>query len=156
MKRIPLTQGYFAIVDDEDYERLNEYKWCYCKGYAFRRAPAVNGKRAGVWMHREVLGLHADNPMRGDHRFGNTLDNRRAKLRPATNAQNTRNTRRSTKNTTGFKGVSFRGDTGRWKATIETNGLTHHLGYHATPEAAHAAYCVAANKLFHEFANSGA
>ncbi len=27
MKLIPLTQGQFAIVDDEDFESLNRFKW---------------------------------------------------------------------------------------------------------------------------------
>lgn len=156
MKRIPLTKGLIAVVDDKDYERLSKHKWCACKGYGFRRLPAVNGKRQGVWMHREILGLDPANPLRGDHRDGNGLNNRRYNLRVSTPAQNARNSRNRTNNTSGFKGVTLRKDTGRWKATIETAGVTHHLGYHATPEAAHEAYCAAANKLFHEFANSGA
>ena len=26
-KQIPLTQGYFATVDDEDYDFLSRWKW---------------------------------------------------------------------------------------------------------------------------------
>jgi len=27
MKKIPLTQNKFAIIDDEDYNRINQHKW---------------------------------------------------------------------------------------------------------------------------------
>ena len=27
MKEIPPTQGYVAVVDDEDYARLSQHKW---------------------------------------------------------------------------------------------------------------------------------
>lgn len=48
MKTIPLTQGQFAIVDDEDYERLSAVKWCYSEGYAVRNAGADGFVRMNV------------------------------------------------------------------------------------------------------------
>ncbi len=46
MKLIPLTQGYHAMVDDEDFDRLNKFKWRIQKvkhlRYA-RRSITTNG-----------------------------------------------------------------------------------------------------------------
>ena len=27
-RKIPLTQGQFALVDDADFDSVNRYKWC--------------------------------------------------------------------------------------------------------------------------------
>ena len=27
MKKIPLTQGQFALIDDEDFKKICKYKW---------------------------------------------------------------------------------------------------------------------------------
>lgn len=60
MKEIPLTQGKVALVDDDDFEWLSQFKWYAVKFgrtfYAVRQAPRVNGKQRKIWMHREVLG----------------------------------------------------------------------------------------------------
>jgi len=54
MKKIPLTQGKFATVDDEDYDWLMEYKWHYEEetGYAATQI-WDNGERKykKVYMH---------------------------------------------------------------------------------------------------------
>jgi hypothetical protein len=51
MKQIPLSNGKFALVDDEDFEYLNQWKWSYSgHGYAHR---LQSGKT--VYMHREIL-----------------------------------------------------------------------------------------------------
>jgi hypothetical protein len=87
-----------------------------------------------------------------DHRDLNGLNNRWLNLRPATKAQNGANTGAPRTNTSGFKGVSFAH--GRWRATIRVGGRQKWLGYHDTPEAAHAAYVAAANERSGEFARA--
>lgn len=88
MKIIKLTNGYEAIVDDEDYEVLNKWKWRVRvsdtptpKAYAYRsfHIKGVGGKN--ISMHRFILGLKKGEL--GDHINGNSLDNRRCNLRKA-------------------------------------------------------------------------
>ena len=65
MKRIKLTRGKYAIVDDEDYPSLNKYKW-YADpiGRTFYAKRRENG--TSVYMHRSILGAgHNDHV---DHR----------------------------------------------------------------------------------------
>jgi AP2 domain len=53
-------------------------------------------------------------------------------------------------NKVGFKGVTF--EKRRFRAQITKDDKQYHLGYFATPEAAHAAYVEAAKRLHGEFA----
>jgi hypothetical protein len=89
-----------------------------------------------------------------DHRDGNPSNNRFSNLRPATSSQNNANRGRPGRNTSGFKGVSPSGGPKKWKASIRKNHQKIHLGYFATPAAAHEAYLAAARKLFGEFARA--
>jgi hypothetical protein len=100
MKLIPLTQGKFAMVDDADFDWLNQWNWQanLIKGiwYATRgiREPkiarGIYGKVVRVSMHRVILDLK-DRWELGDHLDGNGLNNQRSNLRKATNSQNLRN-----------------------------------------------------------------
>lgn len=93
-KRIELTQGLFATVDDEDFEVLSKYKWHVkraCKGakvYAARKRRSEDGPGScKVLMHLQILGLHNSptredaNWMEVDHINRDSLDNRQANLR---------------------------------------------------------------------------
>jgi len=153
-KEIALSQGKFAIVDDEDYERVSQFNWHVVGDYAVRRVrlnPPVNGKRQGVqFMHRLIMG--EPQGLQVDHRNRNPLDNQRHNLRIATNSQNRMNASkpRATTARSRYKGVAY-GKEG-WQAQIMKNGKSLWLGYFASEiEAAHA-YDVAARDLFGEFA----
>src|SRR3990167_5890442 len=78
MKQIKLTQNKYALIDKEDFERLNQYKWFYNQGYA-------TGYPKGKWnnkyflMHRIILKL--DNPkIFTDHIDRNGFNNKRISL----------------------------------------------------------------------------
>ena len=109
MKRIPLTRGMYAIVDDEDYEYLNQWKWGARKDHnAFYavRGVEVNGRCEAILMHRVIADAKEGDEV--DHGNGNGLDNTRKNIRICTHAENAKNRRLNKNSTTGFKGVSFK------------------------------------------------
>jgi hypothetical protein len=148
MREIPLTRGYVAIVDDEDYEWLMaEGPWCYCNGYAVRG-------RGNIKMHRLILGLTAGDGKQADHINRNKLDNRRCNLRLCTASQNHANMSIFRNNTTGYKGVTFLRSHGKYRAKIKVRGRYIFLGYFDNPIDAACAYDKAARFHFGEFANT--
>ncbi len=155
MKQIPLTQGKFALVDDDEFEILNQFKWCAIKQgkqfYAVRKG-CVGGKQKIIRMHREILGL-SDPKVFCDHKNNNGLDNQRVNLRSCSNTENIRNTGKKANNASGFKGVCFREDTSKFRAQIWVSGKPKHLGYFTCPIEAARAYDTAATMHHGKFAN---
>ena len=122
---ILLTQGKFAIVDAEDYDRLVRYKWCAAKSReTFYAQRCSNGKI--VSMHRVIMG--APKGVMCDHRNHNGLDNRRSNLRLCTSAQNQYNKRPAKGSSSRYKGVVLRRDYKRWRARIGFKRKRMHLG----------------------------
>jgi hypothetical protein len=158
MKRIPLTQGQFAIVDDRDYAELSKHKWhawWSANTGSFYAVGIVNGKR--IKMHRFILGFAAGDPRRGDHALHKTLDNRRLvggkrNLKIASRGENAYNARTRCDNTSGFKGVGFH--VGAYRARIRVDGRSLYLGSCKTPAAAHKLYAAAAKKYHGRFAQT--
>lgn len=154
MKTIELTQGKIAIVDDEDFAYLAQFKWfAHFDGtnwYAQRNSPYKNGKRTVIHMHRVVLG--APDELEVDHRDGDGLNNRRLNLRLATHAKNKCNARIQHNSSSGYKGVSWHKKTQRWQARITSNGTLIHLGVFDSPLDAANAYDEAALRYHGEYA----
>lgn len=82
---IKLTHGMTAIVDPEDYEWLNKWKWKAQKSahcwYAVRNY-VVNGATHQVKMHRAIVGC-PDN-LETHHWNRKSLDNRKSNLEKVT------------------------------------------------------------------------
>lgn len=161
MKQIKLTQGKYAIVDDEDFAWLNQWKWfvveCSNKFYAGRHQwiGVINKKKVSkrIYMHREVLQAKKGSEI--DHKDGNSLNNQKLNLRIATRSQNAMNRGKQINNKTGFKGVTLLKDQPRNKkylSTIRINQRNICLGVFLTKEDAAQTYNEAAKKYFGEFA----
>lgn len=148
MKEIPLTQGKFALVDDEDYDFVMMSKW------SFHRKPGRNtnyamGWRSGknVTMHRAILGVARGQIV--DHINHDGLDNRRENLRIVTDVQNKTNRRGAAKHSkTGVRGV--RAHKGGYHAVIGVGGKAIYIGAFRTIEQAGDAYVAANKKYFGE------
>jgi|SRR5215472_12210966 len=157
MRKIALTQGKYALVDDDDYEWLSQWKWCARmqprsqKFYAFRNEYLGDYRHTTVAMARAILGLTPGDGFIADHRNHNTLDNQRSNLRKATKGQNQHNRGKSGNNTSGYKGA-FRIHNGTYTAQICVNRKQHYLGTYPTALEAHKAYCKAAKAHHGEFA----
>ena len=152
MKRIPLTQGQFALVDDDDFDWLMLWKWRALRDgntwYAVRSRSSGPRPRKMYLMHAVIGGN-----IKTDHKNGNGLDNQRHNLRPASNQQNAANQLVARKNnTSGFKGVTFRRDREKWKAQIRVANRLLFLGLFQNREEAARAYNRAATKFFGEYA----
>jgi hypothetical protein len=153
-RRIPLTQGKYAIVDPEDFERLNKHKWHATRGnntFYAARTIRVGKKRISLKMHREVI--HPPDHLFVDHINRNGLDNRKANLRSATHLQNSWNARMSRRSAySKYKGVTFRRGPRKWIAMISVAGERIFLGSFKDEIQAAKAYDKAAKKYHGEFA----
>jgi hypothetical protein len=153
MKQIPLTQGKVALVDDEDFEELNQFKWCANKmGKTFyaERGYRCSGKSKTELMHRQIL--NAPSGMEVDHINHNTLDNRRENIRICTLMQNRRNRKRTIGGSSRFKGVSWNKEIKKWTAQIGMNEKIVYLGAFTNEEDAAHARDKKEKELFGEFA----
>ena len=148
---IALTQGKYAIVDKDDYEKLSKLKWHahYRYGwYARTGICTADGKRTTAFMHRQLLSTDADI----DHQNRNGLDNRRRNLRPCNKTQNMANRPKRAGTSSRFKGVFWWKRDKNWRARIQCNGHVENLGYYESEVNAALAYNYAARQYFGEFA----
>jgi len=121
MRKIKLTQGKYAIVDDVDYELVSKHTWCANehrngRWYALTNLPSKNGKHAMISMHRMILGLEIGDGKITDHINRNGLNNRRHNLRIVSPSENNRNKRGYGKSKQ--RGVSWNEREKKWKVRV--------------------------------------
>lgn len=155
MKQIPLTQGKYAIIDDKNFEWLNQWKWCAEKignMYYAVRTIKIDGKNIPQLMHRLILGLVRGDGKLTDHRNHNGLDNYIKNLRICNNSQNHHNQLPTLNAKSKYKGVGWFKRGKKWCARIYTNGKHYHIGYFDNEIKAARAYDKKARELFKEYA----
>jgi hypothetical protein len=150
-RSIPLTRGLVAVIDSADADLVLACgPWFAVPTHRVIHAQR-NVRVAGRWTSQKMHTLLSGWPL-VDHVNGDGLDNRRANLRPATVSQNGANVGLRAHNTSGFKGVTWHAQRGRWQARIGCGGDRKHLGLYDSPEDAARAYDCAALAAFGEFA----
>jgi hypothetical protein len=159
MKEIQLTQGKVALVDDDDFDYLSQWKWYAHKPstrdiyYAVRNRRKIEGvgsKR--VYMHRDILGVIEPTTLI-DHWDTNGLNNCKYNLRQTNKSGNQCNCRpKINKLYSNYKGVSFRKDTNKFVSHIHINDIQIGLGCFLTDVEAAIAYDNAALIAFGKFA----
>jgi hypothetical protein len=130
---IPLSRGLVGIVDADDFERVNRFKWHALKrprGGRFHVMRSVNsgGIRKTIYLHRWLIGAGVGDEV--DHSNNNGLDNRRSNIRLCKRAENARNfLRDSPRKSSQFHGVHWCSARGRWRVVIcDTTGKQRHIG----------------------------
>lgn len=158
MRQIRLTNGGVALVDDEDFDRINQHSWWSVKNsencyYAARHDPK-SPKRSLIRMHRFILNAKQGQVI--DHKDGDGLNNCRSNLRICSQKQNCLNRRTRVDSKSGVKGVKRficnGNDSGKWIARIQAPFGRKYLGLFDTIEDARNAYNSAALKYHGEFA----
>lgn len=145
-----MNKGYISLIDDEDIENVNKFKWTYAHGYALSSYRKSLNVRGFIYLHRLIMKPPKDKVI--DHINGNRLDNRKSNLRICTNRQNLMNRGAQKNSFSKYKGVGFHKETNKWRAYIKNNGPFIHLGLFKTELEAAMAYNNAAMKNFGRYA----
>jgi hypothetical protein len=160
--KVPLSNGGYALIDEDDICRVDERIWFSVKdGSRFKTikyaatSEVVNGKSKTIMMHRLLMGLSRRDGIKVDHKNHDGLDNRRENLRTCSDSQNIVNQRKRASTLSQFKGVTKIKDLRRirtpWQAQIskKIGGISKSISlgcYESEGEAAFA-YSVAAPLL---------
>jgi hypothetical protein len=157
MKLIPLTQGQFAKVDDEDFDKFGLMRWHAQWDpdtktfYACGKTRLPDGKYKFRSLHRLIMNV-SDQKIKVDHINHDGLDDQKLNLRTCDNSQNLRNRGSlDSNNTSGYRGVSFYKPNGKWVGKIRVSGRLLHLGYFPDKIDAAEAYAEASKTYFGEF-----
>jgi hypothetical protein len=135
--------GLFTWIKKKPQGRYKEnLGWIESKGY-IEICIAQKRLKAHRWAWFYVYG---ELPEQIDHINGVKSDNRLCNLRVVTNKQNHENRGAQKNNTSGFKGVTKRGD--KFIAQIMHNQKQHYLGIFTTAEQASNVYKQKAQEFF--------
>lgn len=150
MKKIQLTQGKIALVDDCDFEELSKYNWCVSERYNTSYAKRGFGKpHRTLLMHRVIM--NAKKGQEIDHRDGNGLNNQKENLRFCNHSENLYNQSLQKGKSSQFKGVYWQKENKNWVSRLKINGRNISLGSFENEISAAKAYDYAAIKHFGEY-----
>lgn len=144
-KIIPLGNGVFTKVDNEDFDKVKGINW-YLSNMGY-----VGSKRFGL-IHRYIM--NAPDGAVVDHIDNNPTNNRKNNLRICTQAENTRNRAIKEGYTSKYKGVCWAKNRNKWISYIGYENKSRHIGYFTNEIEAAKSYDKKAIELFGEFAHT--
>ncbi|MEM6533812.1 MAG: AP2/ERF family transcription factor [Myxococcota bacterium] len=145
--RVSSKQDLYALVDEEDWEAVNERSWsarpCGLTHY-------VHATHPDTWsLHRFVLDYRGR--LCVDHLNHRGLDNRKSNLRLVSRATNNIARRaHGRKCTSRYKGVSWNKEKRAWVVFVKEDGRRRWLGAFDTELEAARVYDAAARRLYGE------
>jgi hypothetical protein len=150
MKQIPVTRGMFALVDDENYVDLIQFKWYAHRGLHTFYAARYDSNGKLEYMHRRILKVRRGEIV--DHANQNGLDCQLNNIRKCTSSQNHMNLTKRRDGSSKYKGVCWSKCANKWQAHIQVDGKQIHLGLFEDDVLAARAYDSKARELFGNFA----
>jgi hypothetical protein len=151
MKEIRLTQGEVALVDDEDFEHLNQWRWFVQKrnhtSYAYR---TTKSPKTSASMHRQLMDFPTGSQI--DHIDGNGLNNLRCNLRICTSAHNSMNRKKRKNTSSKYKGVAWEKGKNRWYVSIKVGRKSYYLGKVGSEKEGALVYDKIAREWFGQYA----
>lgn len=125
---IPLTRGYYTIIDAEDIDKVLKHSWVasLTTYNSYRAEATINNKR--VRLHRFIMNAPKGTDIH--HINGNTLDNRKYNLVICSRSYNLRNRKDQNK----FTGIYKQAN--KWCARTSINNKTKFIGSYKTKDKA--------------------
>ena len=166
MKHIQLTNGQNVIVDDDDFDYLNNYKWCIQqrKEATFivnevrmrvkRRQHELISTFMPVLIYKRLHNIDKDTRITIKMLDGNRLNCLRSNIIVVTQHQLSagENIPVRMDKTSKYKGVGFHYESKKWVARIRVNSKLIYLGLYSNEDIAALIYNSAAKEYFGEFA----
>jgi hypothetical protein len=152
MKEIKLTHGKVALIDDDDFEIVKQYKWYAMNTNGIDEWYAAmsikeNGKFRITTLHQLIMGRKLI-----DHIDHNGLNCQKNNMRFCTTYQNNWNSRPKINSKCKYKGVNPYGNKKMYISKIMAKGIQYNLGIYDNEIDAAKAYNKKAIELFGEFA----
>jgi len=151
---IRLSPTKVTIIDDEDFELIKDFKWCFDGRYAYRRQHIrMEGRKQisqKIYLHK--LLNQTPKGFDTDHINMDKLDNRKSNLRSSTRSGNEANKPKKAGCSSQYKGVCWFKLRKKWKAEIRCNGKGNHIGLFDSETEAALAYNEKALEIHGDFA----
>jgi len=149
MKQLQLSKARFAMVDDDDFEWANQWKWYFDGQYAAREQHVGGGGERDsikLYLHRELM--QTPTGLVTDHIDRDKLNNVRSNLRICTFSENINNGSRRVDNHSGYRGVTWHKQREYWYARIKYQGKCTFLGSFKDKNEAAKAYDKASREIY--------